>query len=65
MKSSLPCMCEWCWGERRCPGGGGDLLVLNCQFHRLSRCVRGWKGLCDAVARHRGTNTIVTGCGKL
>lgn len=48
MKIILPCMCEWCWGERRCPVDNGGLSVLNCQLRHWQRCEHGWKGLSDA-----------------
>lgn len=45
---SSPCMCEWCWGERRRRVDGDDPLALNLQLHRVQHYGHGWTGLSDA-----------------
>lgn len=50
VRSSAPCRCEWCWGESRCPAGGGALWEGLRQPRGSERCGFGRRRLSDAAA---------------
>lgn len=48
-KGGVPCTCEWCWGERRCPAGGGGLWESRIRPRRSGRCGLGRRAPSDAA----------------